>query len=311
MTLPHATPETRSDPAADEIHFDYDGENFTVRLQDGDVVGCQWLPPSGPVRFVLIFVHGLGAFVTINRTYFGSLITAGGAVMGTDHYGHGRSPGERGLTSSELLLEEIELIVNRANILFPEVPLFMYGHSMGGVAALAYVMSSPLAAKLEGIIIECPWLNDNEATSASLGFNLLGRFGRFIFPNTAFGTGSGWGDTHYSKEFREEYEKSSLPHDYITPKLYASVFEFRKITCQFERWPPHLSLLFMQGAKDTSVGVEKNMEWAEELRNKYPDKVRLILHKDGEHAVLRNECGACVLREIEHFVTSCLAKVRV
>jgi alpha-beta hydrolase superfamily lysophospholipase len=296
---------------ADEKYFGYDGENFTLPLRGSEVIGCQWLPESGPVRFVLIFVHGLGAFLTINRPYFKPINAAGGVVIGSDHFGHGRSPGERGLSSSELLLEEIGLIVHRANILFPEVPLFMYGHSMGGVLALAFVMSSPLAEKFDGLIIECPWLFDNAANSASVIFNILGRFGRWILPNTPVDTGGGWGDTHYHKEFKDHYEKSVLPHDYITPKLYASVFELRRIIYQAERWPAHLPLLFMQGAKDKSVGVDRNMEWAEELRNRFPDKVKLVLHKDGEHAMLRNDCGTCVVREILDFVKFCLAQVRV
>jgi alpha-beta hydrolase superfamily lysophospholipase len=292
-----------------EISFDYDGQNFTLPFQDGHLVGCQWLPHSGPLTFVLIFVHGLGAFASINRAYFEQILADGGAVIATDHYGHGRSPGSRGLTSSELLAEEIELIIKRANILFPEIPLFMYGHSMGGVAALAFVMANHrMAKKLEGLIIECPWLNDTDAMSSSIPLNLLGKFGRFLFPTTAFDAGGGWGDTHYSKQFRETYEKSSLPHDYITPILYASVFEFRKITCQFDLWPNHLSLLFMQGGKDASVGVKKNLEWAEELRNRHPDKVRLVYHRDGEHAILRNECGPTVLRELIDFVNTCLAR---
>jgi alpha-beta hydrolase superfamily lysophospholipase len=292
-----------------EISFDYDGQNFTLPFQDGQLVGCQWLPQSPSVHFVLIFVHGLGAFVSINRAYFEQILAAGGAVIGTDHYGHGRSPGNRGLTSSELLAEEIELIIKRANILFPEIPLFVYGHSMGGLATLAVVMANHrMAQKLEGLIIECPWLHDTEAMSSSIPLNFIGKFGRFLFPTTAFDAGGGWGNTHYSKQFIATYEKSNLPHDYITPLLYASVFEFRKIASQFDLWPSHLSLLFMQGGKDSSVGLKRNLEWAEELRNRHPDKVRLVYHRDGEHAILRNECGPTVLREVVDFVTTYLSR---
>jgi alpha-beta hydrolase superfamily lysophospholipase len=102
--------------------------------------GSIWLPPSGPVRFVLIFVHGLGVFTAVNRPYYTHLQNVGFAILGTDHSGHGRSDGQRGDTSTGLLQDELELLVHRANVLFPEIPLFLYVHSLGGLVSLYFVM---------------------------------------------------------------------------------------------------------------------------------------------------------------------------
>ena len=290
-----------------KIRFDYDGENFTMKMDDRELVGCQWVPQSGVIKFVLIFFHGLGAFVAINRSYFPYIVECGGVILGTDHFGHGRSPGDRGLTSTELLGEEIGLLIRRANILFPDVPLFLYGHSMGGLASLCFVMSQRREAeKLDGIIIEAPWLNDTDEVSSSIPINIIGRFGRFLFPTAVIDTGSGIDKTHYPKEFIDSYTKCKLPHDYITPRLYASSFEMRKVVQQLENWPPHLRLLFMQGALDASVGIDKNLKWAEALRDLHPQLVRLVYHNAAEHAMLRNECGPTVLREVVDFITWCL-----
>jgi alpha-beta hydrolase superfamily lysophospholipase len=287
-----------------EYRFDYDGENFTIALNDGSLVGCQWLPTSGPIRFVLIFFHGLGAFLSINRTYFPRLTSAGGVVFGTDHFGHGRSDGERGLNSTELLQMEIDLLIRRANILFPESPVFLYGHSMGGLAALYYVMKDSSSWRaFDGIIIECPWVSNRDETELSLSLRILGKFGRFLFPTTPIQAGpEGFEGTQYPQEWINGYVKCDLGHAYITPRLFASSFEMRKVVWDFKRWPAELPMLFMQGGKDGSVGVPKNMEWVDTLREKHPNTIEVVWHRNAEHAMLRNECSGTVLNEVIDFI---------
>lgn len=293
-----------------EYSFDYDGENFTMKLREHVLVGCQWIPNNIPVRFVLIFFHGLGAFVAINRPYFPYLIQHGGAILGTDHLGHGRSPGDRGYNSSELLIEEITLLIKRATMLFPDTPLFLYGHSMGGLASIAYSVSQKKFAKqLDGVIIEAPWLNDTEEVIKSVPHTIIGKFGRYLFPSLIIDTGDGIGKTSYPQQFIDSYSKSNLPHDFITPKLYASTYELREIIQDnFKNWPFDLPLLFMQGALDQSVGVERNLKFAETLRDMRPKMVKLVYHIDAEHAMLRNACGNIILKEVVDFIEESLSK---
>ena len=293
-----------------EYTFDYDGENFTMNIDGNELVGCQWIPPTPEISFVLIFFHGLGAFVSINRSFFPEILKSGGAILGTDHLGHGRSPGERGNTTSEMLHEEIKLLISRATILFPNAPLFLYGHSMGGLAAISFALAYPNETeKLNGLIIEAPWLNDTEEVTNSLPHNIVGRFGRFLFPSLVIDTGDGIEKTSYPKQFVSGYIQSKLPHDFITPRLYASSFDMRKIIKEHskDRWPEHLALLFMQGGLDVSVGIDKNLEWAEMMRDLHPDKVRLSFHQDAEHAMLRNACGTTVLKEVVDFINWCMS----
>ncbi|OHT09623.1 Clan SC, family S33, methylesterase-like serine peptidase [Tritrichomonas foetus] len=288
-----------------EYTFDYDGENFTTVLDGQELVGCQWIPPTPEIKFVLIFFHGLGAFVSINRSFFPEILKNGGAIIGTDHLGHGRSPGDRGNVTSEMLHAELTLLINRATILFPTAPLFVYGHSMGGLAAISFALAYPLETeKLSGLIIEAPWLNDTEEIRHSLPHNIIGKFGRFLFPTLVIDTGDGIEKTQYPKEFISSYIDSKLPHDFITPRLYASSFDMRKIIKEkYKEWPKHLALLFMQGGLDASVGIDKNLKWAETMRDLFPDKVRLSFHPDAEHAMLRNACGTTVLREVVDFIS--------
>lgn len=286
-----------------DYSFDYDGENFTINLDGLDLIGCQWIPPSKCPKFIILFFHGLGAFVAINRPFFPLILKNDGAIFGTDHFGHGRSPGERGYVTSENLFDEIRLLVKRAQLLFPNIPLYIYGHSLGGLTTLSYIISFPEESKVfDGVIIEAPWLYETTENSQSLIIKIIGLIGRYIFSSFTINLGTGFDDV-YPKRFIENIMNTNLPHDYITPMLYASAVKMRtNVITQYKNWPAHLPLLFLQGAMDGSVGVEKNLKWAENLRDIFPNLVHLAYHKDAPHAMLRGEKGDIILHEIIDFI---------
>jgi alpha-beta hydrolase superfamily lysophospholipase len=292
-----------------DYSFDYDGENFTMEMEGENLIGCQWLPASRRPKFLVLFFHGLGAFLSVNRPYFPEILRHDGAVFGTDHFGHGRSPGERGYVTHESLFKEIRLLTARAKVVFPDLPLFIYGHSLGGLTVLSFICSFPHECNVfNGVIIECPWIYETEANEKSLVMRILGKIGRFILPSTPISTGSGFEGTNYPQGFIDKFLQSNLGHEYITPRLYASVVEMRPIVREnpAERWPNRLPLLFMQGGSDTSVGVRQNIKWAERLRDSFPASIRLVYSKDAEHGILRAHNGILFLHEIIDFVHSYL-----
>ena len=280
-------------------------------MLDGvELVGCQWIPKDTPVRYVMIFFHGLGAFLSINRSFFPTIVKDGGAIFGTDHLGHGRSPGDRGNNTSEMLHDEITLLLTRATVLYPDIPIFVYGHSMGGVAILSYVLTHPKETEwIEGIIVEAPWINTSENLAHSVLHKIVGNCGRFLFPSMLVNTGSGFEDTSYPKQFIDKITNSGLSHDYITPRLYASAYEMQDVCKRYyTRWPKRLPLLFMQGGKDTSVGVEENLKWIDKMRDHLGGRLRVAFHIDAEHAMLRTKEGPIVIDECINFINICLTR---
>lgn len=287
-----------------EFSFDYDGENFSVILDDCELVGCQWMPKTTPIKYIFIFFHGLGAFLSINRSFFPSIVQDGGVIFGTDHMGHGRSPGDRGNNTREMLHEELTLLLNRASLLFPNIPVYVYGHSMGGLAIVSYAMTHPKeAVALEGVILEAPWINTSENLAGSIVHKILGKCGRFLFPSLVIDTGDGMMSTGYSMSFKKKILSTFLSHDFITPKLYASAVEMQEICWKnMDKWPERLPLLFMQGGKDASVGVAANLRWAEKMRDIIGGRLRLVYHEDAEHAMLRKESGPIIIDEVIDFI---------
>lgn len=113
-----------------------------------------WLP-DGEVRAVVLVVHGLGEHIARYGTLVAALLPRGIAVAGVDHIGHGRSGGPRGdaLAVSDFTAP-LDTLRERCERQWPGVPLFLLGHSMGGLIAAHYLIDRQ--AGLAGAVLSAP-----------------------------------------------------------------------------------------------------------------------------------------------------------
>ena len=106
-------------------------------------------------RAMLLIVHGLaehrGRYVKVVE-FFNA---RGIACCTFDLRGHGKSPGRRGdVGSFDDFVNDAAMLIDSLKFTYPQLPLFMWGHSMGAViATLAAAERSP---KLRGVITSSP-----------------------------------------------------------------------------------------------------------------------------------------------------------
>lgn len=113
-----------------------------------------WRPPGEP-RTVVAIVHGIGEHSGRFKNIVDYLVARGHAVYALDLRGHGRSSGQRGhLMSWAEYREDVRAFVERISTREAGRPLFIYGHSMGGLIVLDYVLRHPEG--LSGTIISGP-----------------------------------------------------------------------------------------------------------------------------------------------------------
>lgn len=99
--------------------------------------GRGWLPEA-PERAVAL-VHGFAEHTGRYERLGTWLAERGCAVHGFDLPGHGRSAGARGHAASfAALIDATEAFVGWVRREHPGAPLFVFGHSMGGLIVLAY-----------------------------------------------------------------------------------------------------------------------------------------------------------------------------
>lgn len=108
-------------------------------------------------RAILVVIHGIGEHFGRYLEYVQDFVRQGIPVYAMDLRGHGKSPGKRGHTAPRnLILEDVDNLCRLAEKEYPNVPLFIYGHSMGGNIGLYHRLHGKYRPR--GYIITSPWI---------------------------------------------------------------------------------------------------------------------------------------------------------
>ena len=118
-----------------------------------------WLPDE-PARAAILLVHGLGEH-SGRYEYLAAHCTARGfAVYTADHYGHGRSEGLPGhVERFSVYLDGLRALRDDVRSREPDIPLFLLGHSMGGLIAAAFLGEDQ--ASFRGCVLSGPALRSD------------------------------------------------------------------------------------------------------------------------------------------------------
>ena len=113
-----------------------------------------WLP-DGNVKAVLLIVHGLGEHSGRYMNVVNRFVPLGYAVYALDHLGHGKSDGTREYVErfddfTDTLARYYRMVAGWQ----PGKPIFLIGHSMGGLIATTYLLDHQ--ADFRGAIISAP-----------------------------------------------------------------------------------------------------------------------------------------------------------
>jgi acylglycerol lipase len=113
-----------------------------------------WVPAAEPAGSVVI-AHGFAEHSGRYEALAGRLTAQGYAVRVPDHRGHGLSEGKRtSLVSFDDYVADLAAVIDTVRQEWPAVPLFLLGHSMGGLIALAYAVDD--GSTLRGLVVSAP-----------------------------------------------------------------------------------------------------------------------------------------------------------
>jgi alpha-beta hydrolase superfamily lysophospholipase len=132
---------------------------------DGLKLYLQAWMPENPKAGILL-VHGLGEHSGRYGHIVEKLNELGVAVFTFDGRGHGKSVEGKPTAyfdSFEDYLKDIDALFGKVKVFLPGLPVFLYGHSMGGGLVAAYVLKFKPEAK--GVIMSSPAIKEAEGTS--------------------------------------------------------------------------------------------------------------------------------------------------
>lgn len=99
-----------------------------------------------------MLAHGKDEHIGRYAELTAALVGAGYTVYAQDHRGHGKSGGPRGVIRRfDDYVDDLDLLVERARSEADGRPLFLLGHSMGGLIAARYALGHQ--ATLSGLIL--------------------------------------------------------------------------------------------------------------------------------------------------------------
>lgn len=137
-----------------------------------------WLPDN-PAKAVLLIVHGLNEHCGRYDHFSDFFVNEGFAVYGMDLIGHGKSDGTRSYVKDFTnYINDLILYLEKIKQLQPGSPIFLIGHSMGGLIGSLFLIDHPgqvAGAVLSGPVVQIP----DDVTPL---FIALGKVVSFVFP---------------------------------------------------------------------------------------------------------------------------------
>jgi len=220
----------------------------------------KWLPES-EIKGIIILIHGLGEHVErydhvgvyFNKHNF--------AVYGFDLPGHGRSGGTRGhINSFESVYGYINKILDNIKKDYPATPVFLYGHSLGGLIATNYLLKTEPA--ISGLIASSPGLtNKIKASKFKL---LMVKILSGLLPTFLIKTNLEPELISRDEEVVNNYINDPLVHDLASTRLaHESISSGQEIIKGKNK--TSVPFLLIQGTNDLIVPVEANVDFAKRL----------------------------------------------
>jgi alpha-beta hydrolase superfamily lysophospholipase len=188
-----------------------------------DKLHCEIWKPSGRPKFAMILVHGLGEHCNRYKGDFSEFFTSHGAVIYTfDLPGHGKSGGKRGhIRQYEDLNTIISGLLTRIKKDYPSLPVFIYGHSLGGLISSVFLLEKQ--PTIQGAILSAPALDvENPLPPLKIA---LAKMMNKVFPAITLDNGLERDKLSKDKDVVDRYNSDPLVHGLASARLGAFIID--------------------------------------------------------------------------------------
>ncbi len=217
-------------------------------------------------KAVMVIVHGVGEHIGRYTNFIDALPASGYTVTGYDQRGHGKSSGPRGhILSWEEYRSDLRNFLEVVKSVVPGLPMFLYGHSMGSLVALDYLLRSPEG--LSGAIISGTALLPTQA--APLFLKMVARALSGIYPAFSLRMTLEGKSLSRNPNVAKAYMEDPLVHWQRTARWGTESLDVIEwINCHPKQI--NIPILFIHGECDPLVSVEGASRFFEQIT--YPDK---------------------------------------
>jgi alpha-beta hydrolase superfamily lysophospholipase len=271
-----------------------DHETGTFRGDGGlDLFRQRWAPAARPPRAAIAVVHGFGEHSGRYQTLVEHLVPRGHAIHGFDLRGHGRSPGQRGhIDRWAQYREDVRLFLGSVRRRDPGLPLFLLGHSMGGLVVLEFLLHH--GEDLAGVAVSAPAIDRVKVASPALV--LLSKALSPVLPR--FSVNVSLGSVVRDPDTLEQTRSDPLNHRRGSARWGT---EALSAVARVKARSREISvpLLVIHGDADPIIAVSGSRRLAEEA----PTGIReLRVYPEAFHETLNDRGREVVLQDIEEWL---------
>ncbi|WP_299222751.1 alpha/beta hydrolase [uncultured Aquimarina sp.] len=248
-------------------------QEFFFDYKKYKLFGQYWLPKD--CKAIILLVHGMGEHSSRYADYvIPEFLAKHIGVITYDNFGHGKSSGKRGhCPSYNDLMEVIDIVYIKANGIVSDLPVFLYGHSMGGNLVINYVLRSN--HKIAGAILTSPFLR--LAFQPPSWKMIMGKLFQKIAPSITLPSGLDVQAISRVTEEVEKYRNDPLVHDRVSPNFSLPIIEAGKWAIGMAS-KLETPVLLMHGTGDQITDYTASHEFAEKT-----DHIDFVSFDGGYH----------------------------
>ena len=255
-----------------------------------------WLPPSAP-KGVVVLIHGLAEH-SGRYTHVGEHLAARGWVVHAfDYRGHGRSPGLRvHVDRFGDLLDDTAAVLEAARRRHPGLPVFVVGHSLGGLIALLYALAHPDG--LAGVAVTSPALGTHPSLRPPKAKRAAAHLLSAVAPRTLFRTGIDPRGLSHDPEVVRAYAADPLVSHSVSARFYT---ETARAMAEAHQGASRLRVpaLVMASANDAIVDAGATRRW---LAAAPPGRVEAVFYDPLAHELFNEPERQEVLARLEEWL---------
>jgi len=251
--------------------------------------------PNGAMNALVIMVHGLGEHSGCYDIWAEKFMRQSVGFLTFDLRGHGNSPGIRGHTSVRSIKNDLQTIIKNMHEKYPDIPLVLFGHSMGGQIVLGYALDHHV--KIQGVIASSPWLQLVHPPSSLL--LRLARWVSHIVPCLTVRTGIRADQLSPNSAATKSTKKDPLLHKKISVRLFSDLWKNGGMLLR-NRQQINMPILLMHGTDDSLTSFQAGKSFAQNA-----GKSATFKSWDGmRHDLLNNDDSEYVFQYVIKWLTN-------
>ncbi len=235
-------------------------ETGWAKSADGSRLFWRRVTPEGDPRAVLLFVHGLAEHSGRYLHVLDRFARAGFSCWAFDYRCHGQSPGIRVHVQSfdEFVadLQALRELVEGASL---ELPLFLVGHSQGGLIVLRSALRQPEG--LAGVVVSSPFLGLHPDASPPAPLHMVANIVSTFAPKLMFSKVAEPSFLSRDPKVPEAYVADPLVSDTVSARWFTEVIAAQRETLA-RASAMRVPALVMQSGNDRLADPAATRAWA-------------------------------------------------